>query len=109
MDKRKLPIGAAIRALRLDRGLTQLQVAGRMPCPRPYLTKIELGHNTPNLYQIEKFARALEVKTYLLLLYAELLALADLIPDTALAGKKRPVPGMPPRWQHPPRAPEAHV
>lgn len=101
-----IPIGKALRNVRLDRHLSQNQLAKRMGVPRPYLTKAENGYVTPTIAQLERFSCSLEIGLGRLIHYAELLRVGQMIPDAVFSanGKQRPVPMIPPM---PTRAPEA--
>jgi transcriptional regulator with XRE-family HTH domain len=56
-----LQVARAVRDLRLERNLSQRQLAGRMQVPRTYISKIENGKATPTLSSLERLAVALEV------------------------------------------------
>jgi transcriptional regulator with XRE-family HTH domain len=60
-DKNGLQVARAVRDLRLERNLSQRQLAGRMQVPRTYISKIENGKATPTLSSLERLADALEV------------------------------------------------
>jgi len=53
--------GAAVRALRTRRGLTQEALAERAQLHRTYVTEVELGRRNVSLYNIGRLAAALEV------------------------------------------------
>jgi transcriptional regulator with XRE-family HTH domain len=53
--------GAAVRTLRMRRGLTQEALAERAQLHRTYLTDVELGRRNVSLYNIGRLAAALEV------------------------------------------------
>ena len=53
--------GAAVRALRMRRGLTQEALAERAQLHRTYVTEVELGRRNVSLYNIGRLAAALEV------------------------------------------------
>lgn len=64
-----IQVGLAIRNIRINKGLTQRQVADRMGVERTYVTKIEMGNHSPLMEQFVRFADALdedpgEVLTY---------------------------------------------
>jgi HTH-type transcriptional regulator, competence development regulator len=67
-------IGARIRALRVDAGLSQRQLAAKVGVGFPHLSKIEAGKETPSADLIQRIADALEADA------DELLLLADRIP-----------------------------
>jgi len=56
-----LQVARAVRDLRLERNLSQRQLAARMEVPRTYISKIENGKATPTLSSLERLANALEV------------------------------------------------
>jgi transcriptional regulator with XRE-family HTH domain len=60
-DDGGLQVARAVRDLRLERNLSQRQLAGRMQVPRTYISKIENGKATPTLSSLERLATALEV------------------------------------------------
>jgi len=60
-DDGGLQVARAVRDLRLERNLSQRQLAGRMGVPRTYISKIENGKATPTLSSLERLANALEV------------------------------------------------
>jgi transcriptional regulator with XRE-family HTH domain len=47
--------------LRLQSGQSQSQLAGRVPSPRTYISKVENGGAIPTLSSFERYARALGV------------------------------------------------
>jgi transcriptional regulator with XRE-family HTH domain len=56
-----LQVARAVRDLRLERNLSQRQLAGRMQVPRTYISKIENGKAMPTLSSLKRLALALEV------------------------------------------------
>jgi transcriptional regulator with XRE-family HTH domain len=60
-DDNGLQVARAVRDLRLERNLSQRQLAGRMGVPRTYISKIENGKATPTLSSLQRLADALEV------------------------------------------------
>jgi len=54
-------VGARIAELRIDRGWSQLELAGRADLHRPYLTGIETGSRNPSLDVLVRIANALHV------------------------------------------------
>jgi transcriptional regulator with XRE-family HTH domain len=60
-DEGGLQVARAVRDLRLERNLSQRQLAGRMQVPRTYISKIENGKATPTLSSLGRLANALEV------------------------------------------------
>lgn len=53
--------GQAVRALRLERGMTQEALAFACDLDRTYVSGIERGERNPSLTNILRLARALEV------------------------------------------------
>jgi transcriptional regulator with XRE-family HTH domain len=51
-----------LRALRAERGLSQVALAERAGIARSYLARLELGQQDPTLAVLEKVAKALRVK-----------------------------------------------
>lgn len=51
---------SAIARLRMERGLTQAQLAEMIGCPRQTIARWETGVRTPNLSYLTRLARALE-------------------------------------------------
>src|SRR3984957_11296298 len=56
-----IDVARAVRDIRHSRGMSQLQLAGRMQVPRTYISKIENGKALPTLSSLERLATALEV------------------------------------------------
>jgi transcriptional regulator with XRE-family HTH domain len=54
-------LATILRELRLRAGLSQRQLAARMPVPRSYVSKLENEKATPTLWSLERVARALGV------------------------------------------------
>lgn len=60
-------LGARVREIRKERGMTQRVLACRMNVPRTYISKVEMGRVVPALVTLERIAAGLEVSvTYLL-------------------------------------------
>ena len=59
--------GAAIRIYRQARGYTQGKLAEITGVPRPNISAFETGDRRPSTQTLEKIAKALKVKTDLLL------------------------------------------
>jgi transcriptional regulator with XRE-family HTH domain len=57
-------VGARIRQLRLEKGLTQGDIERRTGLMRCYISRVENGYKSPSLGTVERFARALEVPLY---------------------------------------------
>jgi transcriptional regulator with XRE-family HTH domain len=60
MDMRRL-VGSNFRRLRLERGLTQEQVAERSGFSQQYLSGLEAGRRNPTVVTVYELAVALEV------------------------------------------------
>ncbi len=54
-------IGATIRALRLQRGLSQGDIEKKTGLLRCYLSRVENGHTVPSLDTLSKIAQSLEI------------------------------------------------
>ncbi len=67
----ELPIGAALRRLRLTAGMTQEQLALESGVQRNFVSLIELNRNQPTISTIAKLARALGMKASQLVAEAE--------------------------------------
>lgn len=65
-----IQVGLAIRNIRINKGLTQGQVADSMGCARSYVIKIEKAQHSPLLEQFVRFSDALDVDPGELLSYA---------------------------------------
>jgi transcriptional regulator with XRE-family HTH domain len=60
-------LGARVREIRKERGMTQRVLAYRMNVPRTYISKVEMGRVVPTLVTLGRIAACLEVSaTYLL-------------------------------------------
>ena len=64
LQSRPLAIGARIRELRQEKGLSQGDVERRTGLMRCYISRVENGFKSPSLRTVERFARALEVPLY---------------------------------------------
>lgn len=62
MRTTKQLLGARIKELRKNRGMTQDQLAERVDLATRYISLIEVGRSSPSLETIENIARALEVE-----------------------------------------------
>ena len=69
--------GAAVRALRTRRGLTQEALAERAQLHRTYVTEVELGRRNVSLYNIARLAAALDVPMMELIGDAEVRAASE--------------------------------
>jgi transcriptional regulator with XRE-family HTH domain len=65
-----IQVGLAIRNIRINKGLTQRQVADSMGCHRTYVIKIEMDQHIPRLEQFVRFADALQEDPGEMLSYA---------------------------------------
>lgn len=65
--QKKLEIATLIRELRLERNLSQRQLADRMATKRTYISKIENGRVMPTVALLKRFAAALRVDVSALL------------------------------------------
>ena len=61
-------IGKKLRALREARGFSQGDIERRSGLLRSYISRVEGGYTAPSLGTLEKFAKALGVESYQLLL-----------------------------------------
>ena len=68
-EKTRAFLGRRVRALRVERGLSQSTLAAQIGTPQPKLSRIELGKTDVQLSTIKKLADALGVP------------LKDLLPD----------------------------
>jgi transcriptional regulator with XRE-family HTH domain len=59
-------IGARLRDMRMDKKLSQGDIEERTGLLRCYVSRVENGHTVPSVETLEKFARAFEVPTYML-------------------------------------------
>ncbi|MGA7793134.1 MAG: helix-turn-helix transcriptional regulator [Candidatus Acidiferrales bacterium] len=57
-------IGERLRALRVEKKLSQGDIEKRTGLIRCYVSRVENGHTVPAVETLEKFARALEVPMY---------------------------------------------
>ncbi len=64
-------LGGAIRALRRDRGLTLVQLAGATGLSQPFLSQLELGRSRPSMRSLFRIAAALGTTQQALLGLAE--------------------------------------
>ena len=55
-----MAIGKKIKALRLEKGLKQFELAKKAGISNTYLSDIEIGRTNPSLKTLEKIANALE-------------------------------------------------
>jgi transcriptional regulator with XRE-family HTH domain len=66
--RKPLDVGKKIRALREAKGLSQGDVEKRSGLLRSYISRVEGGYTAPSVATLIKFAKALEVQPYQLLL-----------------------------------------
>ena len=60
-------LGARVREIRKERGLTQRVLGYRTNVPRTYISKVEMGHVVPSLSTLWRIAAGLEVSVSYLL------------------------------------------
>jgi transcriptional regulator with XRE-family HTH domain len=53
-------LGARLRSLRKQRGLTMMVLANRAQCSQSLLSKVETGNLLPSLPMLQRLSRALE-------------------------------------------------
>ena len=61
MNNLSKQFGKKVRATRLNKGLSQGEVARRLKLHRSYISGIERGVRNPSLGVVEKIAKALEI------------------------------------------------
>ena len=66
-----MDIGAAVRKLRYDKGISQESLAFSSDISRAYMYKIEARKSSPTIQMLEKIASVLEVKVSDLIQLAE--------------------------------------
>jgi transcriptional regulator with XRE-family HTH domain len=71
--------GRALRAVRLERGLSQETLAFEAGYDRSYVSLLEHGHYSPSLIAIFRLARALRVRPSALLVLTE--EAVETVPD----------------------------
>lgn len=77
-----MKIGNAIRVCRIQRGLTQANLASRANISVPYLSLIEQGKRDPSFSMIEKISKSLQVPVSILtFLGADKSELSELTPE----------------------------
>ena len=62
MSDEKQLLGARIKELRKNKGLTQQQLAELIDIDSKHLSKIEVGSSYPSLYNLEKITKVLNIK-----------------------------------------------
>lgn len=80
--RKRVEVGKIIRSLREAKGLSQGDIEKRSGLLRSYISRVEGGYTAPSLATLDKFAKALDVEPYQILLNH--------------GGKARPIP-LPPR------------
>lgn len=70
-EKTRMPIGARIRTMRIEKGLSQGDIERETGLLRCYTSRVENRHTVPALETLEKFARALGVPLYQLFFEGE--------------------------------------
>jgi len=67
-----IPVGRAIKLIRLQRGWSQERLANAAGFPRTYVSRVELGRiRYPALNIIERFANAYGTEVWKIIRYAE--------------------------------------
>jgi transcriptional regulator with XRE-family HTH domain len=61
-------VGSKIRSLRQAKGLSQGDIEKRSGLLRSYISRVEGGYTAPSLGTLDKFAKALGIESYQLLL-----------------------------------------
>lgn len=61
-DQILIELGARIRAVRLNKGLTQAELADRCACNRNYISMLERGERNPSYKSLVMIAKGLGVK-----------------------------------------------
>lgn len=54
-------VGGNLRTVRLDQGVTQVELARRLDAPQSFVSKVESGERALKLYEVYWYAEALEV------------------------------------------------
>jgi transcriptional regulator with XRE-family HTH domain len=62
-----MDIGRRLKLMRQSRGYSQGDIEKRSGLLRSYISRVEGGYTTPSLATLERFAKALDVETYELL------------------------------------------
>ena len=65
-DETLIQLGNRIRKIRLEKKLTQAELAERCSCHRNYISMLERGERNPSYKSLVMIARGLEVKVQLL-------------------------------------------
>ncbi len=65
-----IDLASTIKLLRLTMRMSQSDLARRLHCPRTYISKVERGHNIPNVATIYKFEKALGVPAWIIITFA---------------------------------------
>ena len=65
-------LGAAIRRSRVERGISQEELAHRSSVDRSYMSSIERGNQNPGVVSVVRIARAMEMTVTELMAEAEL-------------------------------------
>lgn len=90
IDSPEIDLGARIRALRLARGATLRELAGRAGVTESFLSQVERGVASPSIASVQRIARALDQSI------AELFAAPESAGVVVRAGERRRVayPGL---------------
>lgn len=65
-DETLIQLGNRIRKIRLEKKLTQAELAERCSCNRNYISMLERGERNPSYKSLVMIARGLEVKVQML-------------------------------------------
>ena len=65
-DETLIQLGNRIRKIRLEKKLTQAELAERCSCNRNYISMLERGERNPSYKSLVMIARGLEVKVELI-------------------------------------------
>ena len=68
MPEQKINIGQIIKSRRIELGLTQEDLAGRIGIPRQNVVRMEKYLHSPSVEVLEKYALALDCKLEILLI-----------------------------------------
>jgi transcriptional regulator with XRE-family HTH domain len=66
-----MQVGQRLRDIREAKSLSQGDIEKRSGLARSYISRVECGHTVPSLETIEKFSRALGIRTYQLFIGAD--------------------------------------
>lgn len=66
-DQLLIELGGRIRAIRLEKNLTQAELAQRCACNRNYISMLERGERNPSYKSLVMIAKGLGVKVHILI------------------------------------------